>query len=212
MSDANRNVFINCPFDKEFAPCFEALVFTITACGYVARCALEDRDGAKIRFTKLAKLIGECRHTIHDLSRVELNINDLPRFNMPFELGVVFGAKNFGTKAQREKSALIMVREKFVLSEYLSDLAGSDPDVHRDEPMEVVRIVSRYLHRTPDGAPLPGGPQWLFDKLTLFRTEGLPTSATAANRTLEECDPIDDFLIYRSFVVEFLAQLKLAGG
>jgi len=80
LSETNRNVFINCPFDKDFAPCFEALVFTITACGYVARCALEDRDGAKIRFVKLAKLISECRYTIHDLSRVELNINDLPRF------------------------------------------------------------------------------------------------------------------------------------
>ena len=212
MSETNRNVFINFPFDKDFAPCFEALVFTITACGYVARCALEDRDGAKIRFVKLANLISECRYTIHDLSRVELNINDLPRFNMPFELGLVFGAKHFGTKAQREKSALIMVRKQFVLSEYLSDLAGSDPDAHAYEPREIVRIVSRYLHRTPDGRSLPGGPQWLFDKFTLFRTEGLSASAAAVNRTLEECDPIDDFLIYRSFAIEFLARLKQAGG
>lgn len=212
MSDAERNVFINCPFDKAFAPCFEALIFTITACGYVARCALEDRDGAKIRFTKLAKLIGDCRFTIHDLSRVELNVNDLPRFNMPFELGLVFGAKHFGTKLQREKTALIMVREQFVLSEYLSDLAGSDPHAHGDDPREVVKIVSRYLHRTPGGAPLPGGPQWLFDKLRLFQTVGLPTSAAAANRSLEECHPIDDFLIYRSFVIEFLARMKQAGG
>ena len=59
---------------------------------------------------------------------------------------------------------------------------------------------------------MPGGPQWLFDKFTLFNEEGLPRSAAAANRTLEECDPIGDFLIYRSFVIEFLAQLKQAGG
>jgi hypothetical protein len=117
LSDANRNVFINCPFDREFAPCFAAIIFTITACGYVARCALEDRDGAKIRFSKLGKLIGECRYSVHDLSQVELSINDPPRFNMPFELGLVFGAKQFGTKAHREKSALIMVRKQFVLSE-----------------------------------------------------------------------------------------------
>ncbi|HJZ43068.1 MAG TPA: hypothetical protein VJ233_05060 [Hyphomicrobiaceae bacterium] len=212
MSEPDRNVFINCPFDKEFLPCFAALVFTITACGYVARCALEDRDGAKIRFSKLVKLISECRYTIHDLSRVELNINDLPRFNMPFELGLVIGAKHFGTKTQRQKSALIMVRQQFALSEYLSDLGGNDPAAHGDDPRELVRIVSRYLHRTPDGAPLPGGPQWLFDKFTLFTTEGLPRSAAAVNRTLAECDPIDDFLIYRSFVIEFLAQLKQIGG
>jgi hypothetical protein len=212
LSEADRNVFINCPFDKEFAPCFGALVFTITACGYVARCALEDRDGANIRFTKLVKLIGECRFTVHDLSRVELNINSLPRFNMPFELGLVLGARHFGNKAQREKRALIMVREQFVLSEYLSDLAGNDPEAHHNNPREVVRIVSRYLGRTPDGKPLPGGPQWLFDKFSIFRTEGLPISAAAANRKLEECDPIHDFLVYRSFVIEFLTELKQAGG
>jgi hypothetical protein len=212
LSDANRNVFINCPFDREFAPCLAALVFTITACGYIARCALEDRDGAKIRFSKLAKLIGECRHSVHDLSRVELNINDLPRFNMPFELGLVLGAKHFGTKAQRGKSALIMVRRQFVLSEYLSDLAGNDPAAHADDAREVVRIVSRYLHRTPDNQPLPGGPRWLFEKFQLFQTEGLPRSATAANRTGQECDPLDDFLIYRNFVVAFLEQLRQTGG
>lgn len=212
MSEVNRNVFINCPFDKEFAPCFEALVFTITACGYVARCALEDRDGINIRFAKLVKLIGECRLSIHDLSRVELNINSLPRFNMPFELGLVMGARHFGTRAQRQRSALIMVREQFALSEYLSDLGGNDPEAHRNEPREVVRIISRYLGRTPDGGQLPGGPQWLFEKFTVFQTEGLPTSAAAANRKLQECHPIDDFLVYRSFVIEFLAQLKQAGG
>lgn len=187
-------------------------MFAIVACGYAARCALEDPDGAGIRFTKLVRLISECRHTVHDLSRVELNINSLPRFNMLFELGLVLGAKHFGTKAQGDKRALIMVREQFVLSEYLSDLGGNDPDAHHNDPREIMRITSRYLSRTPGGGPLPGGPQWLFDKFMLFQAEGLPRSAAAANRQLAECDPINDFLVYRSFVIEFLAALQQEGG
>jgi hypothetical protein len=49
------NVFINCPFDDAYSSCFEALVFTITASGYRARCALEEEDGGDIRFDKLCR-------------------------------------------------------------------------------------------------------------------------------------------------------------
>jgi hypothetical protein len=125
LSEPDRSVFINCPFDRDYGPCFEALVFTIMASGYKVRCALEDDDGANIRFGKLIKLIRESRRTIHDLSRVELGANDLPRFNMPFELGLAMGAKHFGNTDQRKKTALIMVRTHYILPAYLSDLAAA---------------------------------------------------------------------------------------
>ena len=34
--DASRkgHVFVNCPFDDDYVPCFEALLFAITVCGY----------------------------------------------------------------------------------------------------------------------------------------------------------------------------------
>jgi len=121
----NRNVFVNCPFDADFRPCFEALLFTIAASGYKVRCALEDSDGANIRFDKLRRLIRESRRTIHDLSRIELSENALPRFNMPFELGLAIGAKYFGGPKLRRNSALIMVRKDYVLNAYLSDLGGT---------------------------------------------------------------------------------------
>jgi hypothetical protein len=37
----SSNVFINCPFDKEYKSILEALTFTISDCGYIPRCALE---------------------------------------------------------------------------------------------------------------------------------------------------------------------------
>ena len=87
----NSNVFINCPFDDDYLPCFEALLFAITVSGYRVRCALEDNDAGDIRFENLKRLIRESDHTIHDLCRVELNQENLPRFNKPFELGLMMG-------------------------------------------------------------------------------------------------------------------------
>jgi hypothetical protein len=94
LSGINRNVFINCPFDADYRASFEALLFTVMVSGYKVRCALEDGDAANIRFDKLRRLIRESPRTIHDLSRTELGENELPRFNMPFELGLAMGAKS----------------------------------------------------------------------------------------------------------------------
>jgi hypothetical protein len=45
----NPLVFINCPFDDAYWPLFKALVFTIFACGYRSRCALEVNDNGELR-------------------------------------------------------------------------------------------------------------------------------------------------------------------
>jgi len=37
-----QSVFINCPFDNQYWPLFEALVFTVIACEFEPRCALEE--------------------------------------------------------------------------------------------------------------------------------------------------------------------------
>jgi hypothetical protein len=50
-------------------------------------------------------MIRECRYGIHDLSRIELNEAQYPRFNMPFELGIFFGARYIGTGEQKKKNA-----------------------------------------------------------------------------------------------------------
>lgn len=153
---ANGNVFVNCPFDDDYLPCFEALLFAITICGYRVRCALEENDGGDIRFEKLQRLIADSDHTFHDLSRTQVNALGLPRFNMPFELGLMMGAKHFGAGRQRTKRACILVARDHTLPRYLSDLAGNDPAVHHDDPRKVIRIVRDHLHATPDGTRLPG--------------------------------------------------------
>lgn len=48
-----RNVFINCPFDSEYAPIFEAIVFAVHDAGFRPRCARERLDSSEIRLQKI---------------------------------------------------------------------------------------------------------------------------------------------------------------
>lgn len=106
---ASKSVFINCPFDDGFKPILRAMVFTIISSGHHPRCALDATDGAEVRVSKIAKMIGECDWGIHDLSRIELDPGaGVPRFNMPMELGLHLGARLFGRGRHRRKRALIL--------------------------------------------------------------------------------------------------------
>ena len=197
-----RNVFVNVPFDDDYAPLFDALVFTIIACGYRVRCALEEDDSGNIRLDKLVRLIRECPRSIHDLSRIELGDNELPRFNMPFELGLALGAKRFGGRSHRNDRIKIMVAEPYRLPAYLSDLGGNDPSAHHSNPQNVIRIVRNYLQRAPGGGLL-AGPARLAENFDRFKGE-LPE---IAHRIDFQPGEIGGFRDYRAFlwcVAEFL--------
>src|ERR1700704_4098519 len=104
-------VFINCPFDREYRELFYAIVFAVKDCGYNARSALEISDAGEARLAKILKLISECGIGIHDISRTELDRRSkLPRFNMPLELGMFLGAKEYGDQKQRDKICLVLDR------------------------------------------------------------------------------------------------------
>ena len=194
-SAPNPNVFINCPFDEDYRLCFEAILFTLHISHYVPRCALEENDAGDIRFDKLCRLISDSDHSIHDLSRTESSAAGLPRFNMPFELGVMMGARRFGAGRQKAKRACIMVAENFVLPAYLSDLAGNDPMPHGGDQRAVIRIVRDALHCDPTGTVLPGATH-IGDLLDEFRKD-LPKLAAAARLTLDEVHP---YRGYRNFM------------
>lgn len=107
--DFSKNVFINCPFDDKYLPLFRAVIFTVHDMGFRARCALEASNAGQVRIDKIQDIIAECKYSIHDISRTELDrTSRLPRFNMPFELGLDLGCKRFGKDHQQEKVILIM--------------------------------------------------------------------------------------------------------
>ncbi|HUF12994.1 MAG TPA: hypothetical protein VMN78_07845 [Longimicrobiales bacterium] len=75
----NLDVFINCPFDDDYRPIMQAVVFAVHDCGFVARSALETSDGSQVRIDKIYDLIRDCRFGIHDISMTSLDPStDLP--------------------------------------------------------------------------------------------------------------------------------------
>jgi hypothetical protein len=204
VSVSAENVFLNCPFDDAYKPSFEAVLFTLTASGYRVRCALEENDTGDVRFVKLCRLIRECNKSIHDLSRTDLGSTGMPRFNMPFELGLYLGAQRFGGPAHKKKTSLVMVTEPFRLPIYLSDLAGNDPEAHHGEVDDVTRLVRKYLHKRPDGAPLPGATR-IIKEFNRFKAS-LPELAEALELEPDEIDPFQNYRVYIDILTEFLKQ------
>ena len=142
---ASKAVFVNCPFDDGFKPIFRAIVFAIISSGYFPRCALDATDGAEIRISKIAEMIGECDWGIHDLSRIEVDAAGVPRFNMPMELGIHLGARLLGTARHKRKRALILEAKPHRYDAALSDISGQDIEVHANDPAEAIRRVRNWL-------------------------------------------------------------------
>ena len=152
------NVFINCPFDKEYLILRDALLFAVFDCGFIPRCALEEDDSGNVRFNKIQKIIAECRFGVHDISRTELDDQtQTPRFNMPLELGVFLGAKHFGNKQQKGKVCLVLDRERYRYQAFISDIAGHDIRSHDNDPEEVIKHIRNWLNTASGRRTIPGG-------------------------------------------------------
>lgn len=155
----DRNVFINCPFDPEYRPLFEAIAFTTADCGYYPRSALEVDDSSQVRIEKITGIISESRLAVHDISRTQLEKGTrLPRFNMPLELGIFLGAKTFGSGDHRRKVAIILDTERYRYQKFISDIAGQDIRSHGGRIGQAIHEVRDFLstHRE-SGVFLPGG-------------------------------------------------------
>lgn len=97
------NVFINCPFDAAYLPLLRPLLFTVVLLGYHPRIASERSDSGENRVDKICALIRESKYGIHDLSRLQASeIGEFYRMNMPFELGVEYGCRLFGSARLQE--------------------------------------------------------------------------------------------------------------
>lgn len=187
------NVFINCPFDSAYKPLFDAMVFTVHDCGFIARCALEEEDASQVRIDKIYSIIADCRYGIHDISRTELDENSgLPRFNMPLELGVFLGAKKFGGAEQKRKKCLILDKESYRYQQFISDIAGQDIQEHNNDVETIVKVVRNWLRTSSDKQVIPGG-DIIWERYQTFLRD-LP-------QTAEECLLEADDLIFNDYLL-----------
>jgi hypothetical protein len=122
-----ENVFINCPFDREYLPLLRPLLFTIIYLGLQPRIALETMDSGEQRLDRIVRLIRESRYSIHDLSRLTAtNTGEFYRLNMAFELGLDFGCRRFGYGSLKTKKTLVLETGPHRYRAALSDLSGCD--------------------------------------------------------------------------------------
>ncbi len=149
------DVFINCPFDDEYLPILRAVVFAVCACEFKPRCALEADDGGEVRVEKIVRLMRACALSIHDISRTELDAaHHLPRFNMPFELGLYFGIVRSGRKP---RLSLILDREPYRYQKFISDIAGQDIRAHGKDPTRAIMHVRNWLSSAAPNQRFIGG-------------------------------------------------------
>lgn len=145
-TDFERSVFINCPFDKDYEPILQAVLFCVVQLGFLPRIATETTDSGDNRLAKILRLIRESRYSIHDLSRCEASKKgEKYRLNMPFELGMDYGCRQFAGEPWDTKRILILEEKSFRYQAALSDLAGCDIAPHAGDIQAAVRKVRNWL-------------------------------------------------------------------
>lgn len=153
----DRSVFINCPFDEDFAPILRAICFVVISLGLTPRLATERSDGGETRLDKIRELIEGSRLSIHDLSRCQARRKgEYFRLNMPFELGIDFGCRQYFGAGRAEKRFLILEEKPYRFQAALSDIAGCDIRTHGakfDRAMKEVRDWLRQMTETPAPGP-----------------------------------------------------------
>jgi hypothetical protein len=117
--------------------------------GFIPRIASERSDSLESRIDKISGLIRESKYSIHDLSRLKVSTaGEFSRMNMPFELGIEYGARLYGSSFLSSKKCLILEKKRFDFIRALSDLSGVDIKNHNNEPEDVVGAVRNWFVET----------------------------------------------------------------
>ena len=122
------SVFINCPFDGAFGESLDAILFTIVACGYEPRSAVDTDNTDESRMKRIVDALRGSHLSIHDLSRVYGDAKNVAHFNMPLELGIAMALKlaheNGESKLAHSWTALVLEGSAYRAA--VSDLNGHD--------------------------------------------------------------------------------------
>ena len=162
-----RNVFINCPFDKAFKKFLEPLLFTVLYCDFTPQIS-QTNDSGSTRLDNILKLIRKSRYSIHDLSRmVSSTPGEYARFNMPFELGIDIGIRNSGGPVLEGKRCLVLDTRAYRYHIAISDISGNDIEIYNDKIQHLVRIVRNWLS-IQDKSSKPG-PKLIWEDYNEFR-------------------------------------------
>ena len=162
MSSFEKNVFINCPYDDEYLPLLKALIFTIKACGFYPRIALERFNSAEVRLQKIKQLIEESCFSVHDLSRIKAaNAGDYFRLNMALELGMDIGCRDYHpAPIFRTKKLLVLESERYSVQRGLSDMSFGDCKTHEGSEEKLIKCVRDWFYESGTKKIKPASAIW----------------------------------------------------
>ena len=141
---------MNCPLDEDYDHILQAVLFCLVRFGLKPRIATESSDAGEPRIAKILRLIQSSRYSVHDLCRCQARgEGEYYRLNMPFELGLDFGCRHFGTGPLADKVILVLEEQRYRYQAAISDLAGSDIEAHHGNFQIAVRKVRNWLAEMP---------------------------------------------------------------
>jgi len=143
-NDSRESAFLNIPYDDQFTNLYLAYISGLCSFGLTPRATLEIATGER-RLDRIFHLMTSYLYSFHDLSRVQLDsvAPRTPRFNMPFELGLLLGWRNTRTSSSHTWFVFESARRR--LQKSLSDLDGTDPLIHDGTVRGVFRELSNAL-------------------------------------------------------------------
>ncbi len=169
--DFDRNIFINCPFDKDYEPILQAVLFVTVVLGFNPRVATERNDSGETRLEKIRELIEESKYSIHDLSRCQARKKgEYFRLNMPFELGIDWGCRKYYGNGRDKKKFLILEEKPYRFQAALSDISGCDIETHGAQYDKAMKKV-RYWLRQQTRCDAPGPSQLVSEYATFNEWE-----------------------------------------
>ena len=147
-----QRAFLNIPYDDQYTNLYFAFIAGLCAFGLRPRATLEVATGER-RLGRIIGLMTSCHYSFHDLSRVQLDPTAprTPRFNMPFELGLLLGWQK-ATSARHTWVVFESVKRR--LPKSLSDLDGTDPLIHGGTVRGVFRELSNALVKSRNNPEL----------------------------------------------------------
>lgn len=141
---ASCQVFLNYPFDGEFAGLANAMNFAVVAGGMLPLCAYDLTTPDRPRLELLVEAIRNCQYSAHDFSRsTGGGPNNLARMNMPIEMGMaLFHALH---TQHHEHRCAFFVPTAHDYQAFASDLAGLDPKVHDNDEARLLTDMYEWL-------------------------------------------------------------------
>jgi hypothetical protein len=89
---------------------------------------------------------------------------------MPFELGVFYGAKNFGSNPQKQKRSIVMERQKYRYQKFISDIAGIDVTSHGNVQKTLIMAIRNWLVTSSQRTTIPPGEE-IYKRFKVFQSD-----------------------------------------